>query len=216
MKFCSHLAIFCICFMCFAGRMRGQDHNIKTKRIEIDFGLAKTFHYNAPVNLISCYEGCFATKQKALPAINGDISYFISLNEKNEINVGLGGAQYRYYEMGLAYSPDPNPSEYEETNTYTYIDFFVGHRLTLAAGKKIRPFLENNLIMEVLPGDWYVIKPVNFAWKIKSGLNIPISTKFTVNMCCYYKTAVLRFDFKDFDSHYFPYAFGIQMGVGTL
>ena len=69
-------------------------------RIELDFGVANTLHYKQPINLNYCDEGCFPNEQKARLAVNVGLSYYKSINQRNEIKIGIGASQYRYWEKG--------------------------------------------------------------------------------------------------------------------
>ncbi len=62
----------------------------KKYSIQLTNGIAKTFHYNDPVSISACTEGCPADEQKASIGTIIDLHVYRTFNSKNSFKLGIG------------------------------------------------------------------------------------------------------------------------------
>ncbi len=182
-------------------------------RIELDFGVANTLHYKQPINLNYCDEGCFPNEQKAKLAVSINLSYYKSINQKNEIKIGIGESQYRYWEKGMASDGSPNLHPYQSIREFGYYNFFIGHRFKLKQHKIIKLYIENSIIYERLIFESYILKRGGLAIKTEVGVLTKISKKLDLNFNVFYKTGLTNYSKKDYTGIYTPFGYGIEFGV---
>ncbi len=192
----------------------------KKHKLQANFGLTKTLHYNKPVNLFGIFEEApFPVEQDARLSKIKDINYYHSINPNNEIEIGTGLSQYSFDESGY-YTPGGGEYlPYKLTVKFNYFNFSIGHRYAFLDARKIRPYFENNLMYELLikEGNDY---DTNFkfggvAAKFMAGVRIDISDYTYLNAQAIFKSGILRYNKNEsrLDS-YIPYGYGVEIGVG--
>ncbi len=159
-------------------------------KIALDYGISNTLHYNQPVNLNFCDEGCFPNKQRAKLAHNIALSYYKSINAKHEIKIGIGASQYRYWEKGMASDGASNLYPYQNIHEFSYYNFTIGHRFKLKQYKKIKLYIENSVIYERLIYESSVLKQRGMAIKMGIGFLTRISKKLDANFKAFYKSGL--------------------------
>lgn len=179
-----------------------------------------TLHYNKPVNLFGIFEEApFPVEQDAGLSNNFGINYYRSINPNNEFEIGTGLSQYSFDESGY-YTPGGGEYlSYNFTVNFDYFVFSIGHRYAFLNAKKIRPYLENNLMYELLlkkNNDYDTnFKIGGIAVKFMAGVRIDISNYVYLNVQTVFKSGVLRYNKNGnhLDS-YIPYGYGVEIGVG--
>jgi len=181
--------------------------------IQIDYGISNTLHYNQPVNVSFCEEGCYPEVQKPRIASNLDLEIYWAHNKKNSWKIGVGFSEYRFFEKGLASPGDATLLPYESTIELTYISFNAGFRHMFCPKNNICPFVETELIYELSPGEKIFLKNYGLANKSKIGTIIRISDKWSTTVECFYKTGIINYLKKEFNKTYVPFGYGIQLGI---
>lgn len=209
------IAISFFTCLCFATSLNAQTELGSRSKIQLNFGLANTFHYNAPVNLNFCIEGCFPTEQQARIGKNLEISYARSLNFKNDLLIGVGVTQYKYWEKGLASPGGPGLVPYEQVVDFGYYNIWLGHRFT-PTKNKIKPFLENNIVYEFLASPSETLRFGGLALKSKLGAIANISERLDLNINGFFKSAIGKYNSGNFErGRYVPYSYGLEIGISV-
>lgn len=181
--------------------------------LQLDYGLSNTLHYQQPVNLILCFEGCFAEEQKAKLASNLHANIYRSFNQKNSLKFGLGFSKYRFFEKGLASPGDASLFPYESMRELHYWNASLGLRHIIAQKKSIYLFTEVDLIYERLQSGYYLIKKNGFAVKPQIGVMTKLSDKWNAVITGFYKTGIIRYNKNNYSPKaYLPFGYGLQIG----
>lgn len=193
--------------------LNAQDTDDVKYSIQIDYGISNTLHYNQPVIVTFCEEGCYPEVQKPRIASNMDLSIYRAYNKNNSLKIGVGFSEYRFFEKGLASPGDASLLPYESIIELQYFSFNAGFRHIFNSNNNIFPFVATELIYEVLPGDKIIMKNYGLASKSKIGAIIRISDKWSTAVECFYKTGIVNYREKKFDKNYIPFGYGIQVGI---
>lgn len=208
---------FQLCLCSFAKSQNAWD---KKHKLQANYGLTMTLHYNKPVNLFGIFEEApFPVEQDARLSNNFGINYYRSINPNNEIEIGLGLSQYSFDEGGY-YTPGGGEYlPYKFTVDFDYLDISIGHRYAFSMARKIRPYLENNLMYELLfkKNNAYDtnFKIGGIAVKFMAGVRIDISNYAYLNAQTAFKSGVIRYNKnRNHLDSYIPYGYGVEIGVG--
>lgn len=198
-----------------------QENVFFKNKLQVNFGLSKTLHYNQPVTFVECIEGCRATGQTARMSKNLGLSFYKSINSANDIIIGMGFSQYRFTEKGF-YSPgDGTFLPYTVAIGFNYFDFVLGHRVIFFKNWRIRPYFESNVIYELLFQDdsdySYSFKSGGFSTMLKTGLKMDISKSLYLSLNAFYKTAFTKYNSRKekYIEKYVPYGYGTEIGIGV-
>lgn len=211
MKFSKVLLILlsCIC----STKLFAQDTLVQRYSLQLDYGLSRTLHYQEPINLTLCFEGCFAEEQKASFASNIHATIYRSFNQRNSLKFGLGMSKYRFLEKGLASPGDPSLLLYERIRALRYWNVSLGLRHIIAQKKQVYLFTEVDLIYEHLISGPYLVKRNGMAIKPQIGILTKLSDKWTVVISGFYKTGFIHYNKEDYRTKvYIPFAYGLQIG----
>ena len=181
--------------------------------LQLDFGRAKTFHYNAPVFLILFYEGSIVEKQFARTAPDYLLSVAYDVDTKNSIKIGYGFSQYRFYEKGLSDVGDGSAFyPYEILWTFKYFQSVLGYRHLLSTAGPISPFLQSEIIGEYLFKKYYTVNKLGVAVKFGVGTLLRLSKHWSADLNAFYKTGITRYNPLPYPK-YIPYSYGLQAGL---
>lgn len=189
-----------------------QDINISKYSLQLNLGLSSTLHYNQPVNVNQCIEGCFPEEQNSRMTSNINFSLYRGFNKKNSLKIGLGSFSYRYFEKGMASTGGRDFLPYESTRRKSFYGLHIGLRHIFTPLKKFELFLENDFIYEISVVNYGLIKN-GFAIQPKIGAIINISDNWSVIVEGFYKSGITKYNKENFGKDYIPYAYGLQLGA---
>lgn len=211
MKYISLITILTILNL-NSSNILAQDTNLSKYSLQLNLQLSRTLHYNQPVNLNQCIEGCFAEEQKSRITPNINFSLYRDFNKKNSLKIGLGSSSYRYFEKGMTNTGGGDFLPYESTTKWSFYSLYAGFRHIFTPLKKVKLFLENDFIYEIPAVDYGLTKN-GFAIQPKIGAIINLSDNWSVIAEGFYKSGITNYKEKDFGKDYIPYAYGLQLGV---
>lgn len=194
--------------------LNGQN-NSAGNSIQIDFSMARTLHYNQPVDLILCIDGCFVEEQNPGYAPNIDISFYKNLNFKNSIKFGVGLSGYKFFEKGLASPGDNSLLPYQRHVEFRYFNFSAGHRYIFGSFKMMRPYFENSLHFEILTDESRLLKKHGLAVKSQIGMLLSIFKKLDFAVSGFYKTGIIPYNNKVLNKYYIPLGYGLELGLNV-
>lgn len=181
--------------------------------LQLDYGLSNTLHYQQPVNLILCFEGCFAEEQKARLASNIHANIYRSFNLKNSLKFGLGISKYRFLEKGLASPGDDSLLPYEDIRELRYWNISLGFRHIITQKKQVQLFSEVDLIYERLQSGYYLAKKSGLAIKSQIGIITKSSDQWSAVITAFYKSGMIRYTKENpWSKTYIPFGYGLQIG----
>lgn len=190
-----------------------QDDPKREYSVQLNLGLSRTLHYNQPVNLIQCIEGCFPEEQTAKTTPNGNLNLYRDFDKKNSLKIGFGASSYKFEERGQSNIGDGVTFvPVESVRRWSFYGFSVGYRYIFNSEKKVRLFIENDFIYEI-PTEDYPLFQSGLAIQPKIGAILGIDNNWSIIAEGFYKSALTVYSDKDFGKDYKPYAYGIQLGV---
>lgn len=181
--------------------------------IQVDVGLASTFHINPIVPVVQCIEGCTVYNQKARYAPTASIAYYKRVGKWHGIKLGGSYGEYRYWELGQGSTGSHNLTGFERTLTHRAWAVELGHRLIIPIGRAM-PYIENNILGERLPSEYATISPNNIAYKARVGILSKISSSMFLNFNAFFKTGLTQYnEVAELPKTYRPYAIGLELGL---
>lgn len=200
-------------FMVLGIEGKAQEMKSPKNRVQFKYGLSQTLHFQQPVVLytIICFEGCELIQQRAGLSSNFELSYYRYLSPRSEIKGGIGYAQHNFIELRKSlYIYDLN--DYFETYIkFNYIIFDIGHRYWFFTHRKFNGFIENDLVYEKFHNDKYSTKG-GLSIKSQLGVSISIFKQVEIQLNGFYKVALSNYT-KTIDKKYFPYGYGVELGL---
>lgn len=206
-------AVLIVVLLLSSGEALSQPKPMYKGSFQLNLGLSKTLHYNQPVRILACIEGCYPSEQRARTARNLEMGYYRTLNYKNELKLSTGFTEYRFWEKGMASDGGGILNPYTWIVTSYYLDFSMGYRYTFPADKRVRPFLESQLTYELLTSSDRVLKPRSFATSLKFGGILDASKGRSLIISAYFKSGVSRYNKEGYGEAYVPFAIGVEVGV---
>ncbi len=222
---------FCLLIQfCIASQVYAQQKN----RLQLNGGISNTIHYNykPATKLYNCTEACYVEIQRPYYSFNYGLSYFRTINAKHDIQVGLGIAEHRFEEEGMADSGGGTLYPFEHIVTIYYYDFYLAHRLNIflkprksknekcpdskekESTIKTHFFWENNLIYELITQEDYTLKTHNVALKSEVGVHTKFFKGLYGEVSGFYKTGIMKYNKVKYNKNYVPYGYGVEIGVG--
>lgn len=205
----------------FLNTITGQNEIYKAERVEITYGLSRTFHYNSPFLLfLQCIEGCSAKSQSPKILSRIDFKYYQPLFNRFEIKTGIGLNQIGSDEV----VEDFFGGDFESSNTFTFVNFSIGQRSLFLEKTKLNLFLENDLFMDMtiretreLYGNENVskaknLKLINFSYQFSIGTLWNVREETALVLAMNFKTALRKYDVNN-STDYKPYAIGLNVGI---
>jgi hypothetical protein len=191
----------------------GQGKNESKYSLQFNLGLSRTLHYNQPVSLIQCIEGCFPEEQKSRISPNVNLSIYRDFNHKNSLKISFGSSSYRFWERGQVNVGDGITFlPFESVHRWSFYGLSLGYRYILNPKKKVRLFVENEFIYEIPTQDYALFKS-GLAIQPKIGAILSINDRWSILAEGLFKSALTIYSDKNFGEDYRPYAYGIQIGV---
>lgn len=189
-----------------------QDDAKREYNLQLDIGLLNTLHYNQPVSLNQCIEGCNPEDQDAKLASAFGLNLYRGVDSKNSLKIGFGLSSYRYDEIGQGGTGDGSLAAYEIANKWNFYGISLGYKYTFNPKHQLSFFLEGDVIYE-LPTDDYTFIQSGLAVQPKIGAQLSINQRWNLIAEGLFKSALTNYSDKNFGDDYKPYAFGIQVGV---
>ena len=198
--------------------LMAQEEKTGKARLQLDFGISSSFHYNAPVLFVPCFDGCSPGEQHAKLAPDFEASVYFAISNKSELKFGAGYDAVRYQELT---SELILPEPYESIYAFDFLTLSVGYKRSFFSNSKIESYGEYSFIVDFktsekghLYSDHNTVNAVNIANKLDLGVLLTLSSKFAFNVNGFFKTAIAPYNRnKNFPVNYFPYAFGIEAGL---
>ena len=212
MKHCIRISLI-VMLLITTKTLLSQDRPNSNYSIQVNLGIAKTLHYDQPVNLIQCIEACFPEEQKAKITPNGNLNLYRDFNKRNSIKIGFGASSYKFEERGQSNVGDGETFvPFESVRRWSFYGFSLGYRHIFNAEKKVRFFIENDFIYEIPAQDYALLKS-GLAVQPKIGAILSINNNWSIVGEGFFKSALSVYSDKDFGEDYRPYAYGIQLGL---
>ena len=182
--------------------------------IQFNYGIAKTLHYNPPVDFIICFEGCPAQEQKAKWAPQFEFSLYRTLSEKSSVKIGIGSSTYRFWQLIFSSEGSGPPVIPNETvEEFDYFSLSVGYRHVFGSAKLFRPFFETDFFVEIHEGESEFFKKCGVAVKPQIGALISVSENLAFVVDGFYKSGIMKYNKTTYSGDYIPYGYGVEVGV---
>lgn len=204
---------FLLAFVQLGMLLSAQETSVRSARMELDLGLFRTFHRNQPVAIIMCIEGCFAESQTPRLAKNLGVSILKPVGQKDEILVGLTFVEYNFYEKGTGSQGGPVNVPYEITISSKYAGAHLGYRWIFTDEGRTRPYWSNGFSAELNTDGSYTLKTLGLSFVTRLGCEHQIQENLSLNMSGGYRTALTRYNNERLHKGYYPYAYGIELGL---
>ena len=173
---------------------------------------AFTLHYQSPVQLSVCFEGCMVEKQQARIAPTYTLNYYRQIFPKHSLRLGIGLTEYRFRESGLSSDGAHTYYPYEDIYQEIYSAFVLGHRYMFAPLKVISPFLESTVIYESAGGDaFYSLKGISL--QLTTGLSWRLKSSFSIMLNGFYKSAITNYYHGHISRQYYPFSYGMELSA---
>jgi len=209
-----NLFLFIILKLAIISTVSGQEISKSNTSWQLNLGMGRTLHYNAPITVVSMsIEGSYTKEQDARLGKNIDLIIHKKINSLNGIIFGLGYSEYRFFDKGLASTGGSGFSNYEEIVVNNYINIHLGHRLIFEKQIKGLIYIENNIITEFPILYYDQMNKFNFAYKVKTGWMYNMSDNYALNINGYFKTAIAKYGIGALGEKYYPYGYGIEFGI---
>lgn len=185
----------------------------RNSAIQFSTSFARTFQYNSPISLLYCDEGCLITEFSPAYAQNFDISVYRVLAKAVSIKLGVGLVNFNQREIGLSGNGDGSftPFNYTMGNTSFYT-IGLGIRHIANPEKKAKLFVESSLAHDIP-----TFRRRGFKNSFSISENIGLEYQFTQHWALltsgFFRSAISRYNQNWQVRAYFPYAYGIQVGV---
>ena len=193
--------------------LSAQDIVARKYSLQLDLGLSRTFHYNQPINLNPCIEGCFPENQKPRITPNIELGIYRDLNAKNSFKIGIGVSSYKFWEEGMAGTGGGDYLPFQQTVRHSFYNISAGFRHIFNDQTKVKVFFEPNMLYEIPVKDYYLLPKNGVAAKLKLGTLINLSNKWGLIAEGFYQSGITRYNERDFGKDYIPFAYGLQFGL---
>ncbi len=181
--------------------------------VQLTTARAFTLHYQQPVALSVCFEGCIPEKQVALMASTNTLSYYRQIRPRHTVRLGFGLVDYRFEETGLASDGSSSYHPYVDIQDYTFFALLMGHRFMVSPQKALSPFIESTLFYEW--GDQYDFNENLRGASLQLGLGIAwrMTQTFSLTLDGYYKSAIMNYKRRHSGDPYYPFSYGMQLAL---
>lgn len=197
----------------FISKVGGAQESEHPGLLQFNFGVLRTLHYQRPVQMKSCIEYCYAEEQRAGISKNFELGYYKIINQMNELKLGAGKSEYRFREKGLASPGDDSLLPYDVTIDNNFYSFSLGHKYIFNPDKKYRPFIENNVMLDLMRQNNYSsLKSKSLAIATRIGIHLKLSQWNNLVLNGFFKSAILNYN-GGYGDKYLPFAYGIELGV---
>lgn len=175
---------------------------------------AFTLHYQSPVQLSVCFEGCMPETQRALLSPTYTLNYYRQIYPKHSLRLGIGITEYRFSESGLSSDGANGYYPYKDIQNYLYTAYLLGHRYMVTPRKVISPFLESTATYESAGGKggiFYSLSGVSI--QLATGVSWRLTPSVSIMLSGFYKSAIMNYYHGNPSRRYYPFSYGMEFSV---
>lgn len=182
--------------------------------IEIHGGTVMPWLRNSPVPFILCFEGCQTILQSSVMTVTYGMLTGYRITKRHQIQIGLNAGKYRFDNEMLDSFTGTNFSR-ESVHRYTSLSLY--HQFDLIRGRLVAVFIRNGLSRDANQSDYiFNLKKSSLSYEGQAGVAFHVAEKWDVSLSGQFRAAITRMseDYPgDWDKAYFPYAYGMLVGV---
>jgi hypothetical protein len=203
---------FILLFILSYGFTSAQTNDFNKYSLQLNFGFAITFHYDSPVNLNQCIEGCFPQEQESKLTTNAELSVYRNFDKHHGLNIGIGFFGFDYSESGTGGIGDGGFAPYTFENSWDFYGISLGYRYILNPDANFSVFAENDFIYDISAENYDVITN-GLSIQPKVGVLYDFNDKWQLLAQGFFRSALTSYSNTDIVDEYKPYAYGINIGV---
>lgn len=189
-----------------------QTDDFSKYNLQFDLGFASTLHYDEPINLTQCIEGCSAQEQDAAITSSFNFSFYRNFDNHHGLKLGVGFFGFEYSESGIGGIGDGNVSSYELDNSWNFYGIAIGYRYILNPDANFTVFAENDFIYDI-PAENYNIITSGLSIQPKIGVLYDFNDQWQLLAQGFFRSALTSYSETDIVDDYKPYAYGVNFGV---
>lgn len=181
-------------------------NRISNWTVQVTGSYAFTYHYGAPTQVLSCFEGCTVIEQR--PRIGNNLQFVLNrkVNQQSSLNLGVGLATIHIYDKS---SDDWYGGTFESNIKLKYYNLQLGYRYLPFRKNNLNYFLENKVLIESSVRA-YGFKSITASYQLIAGFIFDWSQSLKLIASPFFKTAIINYS--RFYDGYYPYSFGIDLG----
>lgn len=176
--------------------------------IGITYNRAKTFFYDAPIILDNC-TSCRRENYRGNSVYGIGLDVRAKIKNRHHLKLGLGVSQYgyrndHYFENRL----------FNQSEEFDFLASTFGHSYTLKKSEGSNFSITNSFAVDTyLPGHLFLINRFNFSYLLELSYSKKVNNDFSIAIQPFFKRSLLKYNRVLFDKDYFPYSYGLGVGV---
>lgn len=211
----NELIVFIIVSLSLSNSIFTQTDSLGYSGFKWTVGVAYSFHYNSPVNLIRCAEGCMALEQKGNVSPNIELSYYGLFNHISNLGLGIGFYLPRWRERGLVDDGDGSSySPYDMVASMSIMNFNFGYFIPIKVRDTKNIYLRPEIGFD-MNIEYNDLRRRGVSGKFIVGYFIPSRKKRNLAIEAFFKSGMMDYNIWSQRTDYIPYAIGAQLTISS-
>ncbi len=169
---------------------------------------------NSPVPFFICDEGCETVRQSPVMTVNFGLLAGYRFAKRHQVQIGINAGEYRFDNELIDGFLGNN---FSEESSHRYLGLSLQHQFDLIRGRRAAVFIRNGLSRDANQSDYiFNLKKSSLSYEGQAGVAFHVAEKWDVSLSGQFRAAITRMseDYPgDWDKAYFPYAYGMLVGV---
>lgn len=204
-----------IYFLFLSNSISAQNDSFKYKGLKWTLGVAYSFHYNSPVDLIRCAEGCMALQQEGNLSPSIELSYYGLFNHISNLGLGIGFHHLRWSDQGLVDDGDGYTySPYDMVASMNILNFNFGYFIPIKIKDKMNIYLRPEIGFD-MNIEYKQLRRRGVSGKFIVGCFLSNMKKRNLAIEAFFKSGMMDYNIISQGKDYTPYAVGAQLTISS-
>ncbi|MBP6235776.1 MAG: hypothetical protein KA536_06530 [Saprospiraceae bacterium] len=189
-------------------------NNFGAKIVSIAFIInnGNSFFHNSPFIFDNC-PNCYRKNQRELSILDLSLSSELKLSVKNGLLLEIGISQFGFKEDH--YTSDNRL--FKQTPNFGFFSIKTGHTYQLCSHNKLSINMINILSTDIFAeSHLWLIRRINFSYILGATIEYKVCNRMAISLIPNFRQSIINYNRVVFDKDYWPYSYGIGIGVKYL
>jgi len=189
-----------------------KDNSFDLISLALNINFGNSFFHNSPFVFDNC-PNCYRENQREELVADFNILSELNLSKKQDFLIGFGISQFAFKEDHFTF----DSILFQESPSFEFYSIRFGHKYDLWKHGRIKLSLRNMLSTDVYAkGHLWLIKRINFSYIVSPEIELSIYKRLAFSIKPFFRQSFINYNRVVFDKNYWPYSYGLGVGIKYL